>query len=123
MEKSGKILIVDDEKEFLKILKEALALRDFEVITADNAVEAGLELATKPPSLILMDIRMPGIDGIQACKAIKRNPATKNIPIIIVSGLPKDVYAANARKIGITEHFDKPVDMDKLIARIKEIVK
>jgi len=122
MEKSGKILIVDDEKEFLIMLREALELRGFEVITVENAVEAGLELATKIPSLMLMDIRMPGIDGMQACKVIKRNPATKDIPIIIVSALPKDVYATKACKLGITDHFDKPIDMDKLIARIKEIV-
>jgi len=122
MKDRKKILIVDDEKEFLALIREALEMRGFEVITACNAVESGLELATRLPSLILMDIKMPGIDGMQACKAIKRNPVTKNIPIVIVSGLVENSYAKKAKKLGITECLTKPVDIEKLINKIQEIL-
>ena len=123
MDKRHKILVVDDEREFLNIVKEALELRDFDVITAENAIEAGLKLATNIPSLIVMDIKMPGIDGIEACKAIKRNPATKDIPIVIISGLAENVYAGMLSKIGVKDYFAKPINIKKLLERIQKVVK
>jgi CheY-like chemotaxis protein len=117
-----KILIVDDEFEFLSFLKETLELRGYEVIATTNAVEAGMELASKLPSLILMDLKMPGIDGLQACEAIRRNPATGAIPIIIVTGLLSDSYRKKATKLGVVEYFNKPVDMTLLINKVNEIL-
>ena len=123
MEPLHRILIVDDEEEFLELMRSALEIRGFEVVTASNAVEAGMELAGKLPELVLMDIRMPGINGFQACEAIKRNPATKDVPIIIISALSNDADIKKGRKMGVTDYFVKPVDMEKLINRIKEILK
>ena len=122
MKNVKKILLIDDEKDFLSLLEDTLEIRDFEVIAVDNAVEAGMELASKLPELILMDIKMPGIDGLQACAAIRRNPATKNIPIIVVSALSDESYRKEARKLGVAEYFVKPVDIEKLIRKIKEIL-
>ena len=118
-----RILIVDDEAEFLELMRSALEIRGFDVVTASNAVEAGMEISGKLPELILMDIRMPGINGLQACEAIKRNPITQDVPIIIISALAGDSDIKKARKIGISDYFIKPVDMEKLINRIKELLK
>lgn len=117
-----KILIVDDEEDFLALLKQSLEIRGFDVITATNAVEAGMELANKLPGLILLDIRMPGINGFQACDAIKKNPATKNIPIIIISAIGEESEIKKARKMGVVDYFVKPIDMEKLINKIKEVL-
>lgn len=117
-----KILVVDDEEEFLSLIKSALELRGFEVACATNAVAAGVELSGKLPELILMDVKMPGINGLQACEAIKRNPATKDIPIIIVSALSHESDMKKAQKIGIAYYFVKPVDLESLINKIKETV-
>ncbi len=117
-----KILIVDDEEDFLKLLKDAIELRGIEVSTATSGVEAGLELASNAPDMILMDIKMPGINGIQACEAIKRNPATKDIPIIIVSALSDESDIKKATKVGVVDYFVKPVDIEKLVNRIKEVI-
>ena len=116
-----KILIVDDEEDFLKLLRDALEIRGIEVITATSGVEAGLALATGSPNLILMDIKMPGINGLQACEAIKRNPTTKNLPIIIVSALSDESDIKKAYKVGVLDYFVKPIDIEKLVKRIKEI--
>lgn len=118
-----KILIVDDEEGFLKLLRDALEIRGLEVITATNGVEAGLELATGAPSLILMDMKMPGINGLQACEAIRRNAATKDLPIVVVSALSDETDIKKAYKVGISDYFVKPVDIEKLVKRIKEILK
>src|SRR3989338_4565284 len=95
-----KILVVDDEEGFLKLMREAFEMRGIEVIATSNAVTAGLELATRLPDLILMDIKMPGINGYQACDAIKRNPVTKDVPIIIVSALSDESDIKKARALG-----------------------
>lgn len=118
-----KILIVDDEEGFLKLLRDALEIRGLEVITATNGVEAGLELATGAPSLILMDMKMPGINGLQACEAIRRNAATKDLPIVVVSALSDETDIKKAYKAGISDYFVKPIDIEKLVNRIKEILK
>lgn len=117
-----KILIVDDEQDFLKLIRDALEIRGFEVLAATSAVEAGLELASRPLDLILMDIKMPGINGHQACEAIKRNPNTKNLPIIVISALSDESDIKKAYKTGITDYFVKPVDIEKLVRRINEIL-
>lgn len=117
-----RILLVDDEEGFLSVIKEALEIRGFDIITAKSAIEAGLELSSKKPDLILMDIRMPGIDGLQACAAIKKNPDTSNIPVVIVSSISEDAQINSAHKIGIADYFVKPVDIEKLVKRIREIL-
>jgi len=117
-----RVLIVDDEVDFLKLLRDALEIRGLEVITATSGVEAGLELASKSPNLILMDIKMPGINGLQACEAIKRNPGTKDLPIIIVSALSDESDIKKAYKCGVLDYFVKPVDIEKLVKRIKEVL-
>ena len=122
MSTAKRILMVDDEEDFLLILKSALELRGFEVVTATNAVEAGIALATKKPALILMDIKMPGINGFQACEAIKRNPLTKDIPIIIISALSDDSNIKKATKMGLVDYFVKPIDMERLIKKIREVL-
>ena len=118
-----KILLVDDEPGFLKLIKESLEVRGIEVVTASSAVEAGLELAGSHPDIILMDIKMPGINGIQACESIKRNPATKNLPIMIVSALSDESDMKKAYAAGVIGYFVKPVDIEKLVARLKEVLK
>lgn len=117
-----RILIVDDEDGFLSLIREALEIRGFEVVTAISAVEAGMELALKKPDAILMDIKMPGINGLQACEAIKKNPATKNIPIMIVSALADDLDKKMAYKAGVLDYFVKPVNIEKVVARLKGVL-
>ena len=123
MESNKKILVVDDEEGFLSVIKEALEIREFEVLAARNAIEAGLELASRKPDLILMDMKMPGINGLQACTAIKKNPNTADIPLIVISAISDESEIKKAYKIGVAEYFIKPVDIEKLVRKIKEILK
>ncbi|MDP2928942.1 MAG: response regulator transcription factor [Candidatus Omnitrophota bacterium] len=117
-----KILLVDDEEGFLTVIRAAMEIRGFEMVTAKSAIEAGMELSLKKPDLILMDIKMPGIDGFQACAAIRKNSDTANIPIMIVSALAEDALIERARKMGIADYFVKPIDIEKLVDRIKEVL-
>lgn len=116
------ILIVDDEGELLVLLKAALELRGYEVVVAGDAVQAKIELAARQPSLILMDLKMPGIDGFKTCEAIKANAATKDIPIIIISALNDEDSVKRARGIGAVEYVVKPIEVENLIKKIKELL-
>lgn len=116
------VLVIDDETEFLLFVKDALELRGFEVETATNAVEAGLDISGKKIDLILMDIKMPGINGLQACEALKRNIETREIPIIIISALSDESDIKRAYKTGISDYLNKPVDIARLVTRIKQIL-
>jgi two-component system phosphate regulon response regulator PhoB len=117
-----RVLVVDDEEGFLSLIREALEIRGFDVITAASAVEAGMEISSKRPDAILMDIKMPGINGLQACDAIKKNPATKDIPLMIVSALSDESDIKKAYKIGVTEYFVKPVNIEKIVAKLNSVL-
>jgi len=123
MELNKKILLVDDEEGFLSVLKDALEMRGFSIVTAKSAIEAGIELAGAKPDLILMDIKMPGINGLQACAAIKKNSITSEIPIIAVSAMSDDYHMKEAYKSGVADYFVKPIDIEKLVNRVKQILK
>lgn len=118
-----KILIVDDEPDILEMSKKRLQHAGFQALTASNGVEAGLIISSQKPDAILLDIKMLGINGAQACAALKANPQTKDIPIILISALPyEDPLVSRALKCGAIDYFNKPFDFDKLIDRIKEIL-
>ena len=96
--------------------------RGYEVATAANAIDAGVEISGDLPSLIIMDIKMPGIDGLQACEAIKKNPKTKDVPIIIISALSSGWDINKAKKNCIADYFVKPIDIEKLVNRIRTLL-
>ncbi|MDD3904909.1 MAG: response regulator [Candidatus Omnitrophica bacterium] len=122
MLKTNKILVVDDEEGFLALLRQALEERGYEIATASNAIDAGIEMSGSLPALILMDIKMPGIDGLQAVAAIRDNPNTKDVKVIVVSALSDDSDINKAKKVGAVDYFVKPVDIEKLVGRIREII-
>jgi DNA-binding response OmpR family regulator len=106
----NKILVIDDEKDFTSILRVFLESRGYRVIEANNAVESGLYLDMENPDLIIIDLRMPGIDGFDACRAIRKNPKTMNLPIFIVSGLTSEEDIKKGLKAGANKYFIKEID-------------
>ena len=122
MANGRRVLIVDDEEGFLDLMREALEIRGFAVSVASSAVEAGMEIASKNPDAIIMDVKMPGINGLEACEAIKKNPTTKNIPIMIVSALSGDSDIKKAYGAGVIDYFVKPVNIEKVVAKLKDVL-
>ncbi|UCG11067.1 MAG: response regulator [Deltaproteobacteria bacterium] len=116
-----KVLVVDDEQEIRNLLETILTGDGYEVIKASDGAEA-IEFAEREnPDLILMDITMPGMDGIEACKRLKGADNTRLIPIIIVTG-----YADNkmqALEVGADDFVNKPFDMVELSFRVKSVLR
>ena len=110
------ILIVDDETSILKALSDILSDEGFETITVSNGYEALKILESESPDLVLLDIWMPGIDGIDTLKEIKKNHPTT--PVIMITGHGTIETAVNATKIGAFDFIEKPLSIDKVIVGI-----
>ncbi len=109
-----KILVVDDEENIRKLVNYNLVLDGFEVIMAVDGKE-GLEKAiNEKPDLILLDIMMPEIDGLEVCSRLKKNPETRDIPIFMLSAKGQMQDLEDAFDVGADNYITKPFDVDKL---------
>ena len=118
-----RILIVDDEPINLDILQTRLAVHGYEILTATNGEEALTVATAQRPDLILLDIMMPKIDGIDVCRRLKADPSLPFMPIILVTAKAdsKDVVAG--LEAGAEEYLTKPIDQAALVARVKSMLR
>src|SRR5512147_2210454 len=115
-------VIIDDDRDTREMLTLALELEGFEVGQAANGLRLISAMHVDRPDVILLDVMMSWIDGFELCRAIKKNPTFTDIPVIFVSARksPEDERAGLAA--GAHDYFTKPLDMDRLIGRIREIL-
>jgi len=113
-----KILIIDDNPLNIRILVESLK-NEFQIIIAING-EKGIELATSsdPPDLILLDIMMPGIDGYEVCRRLKKHHITEKIPIIFLTALAREENEYKGLSLGAVDYITKPINKEIVKARI-----
>jgi two-component sensor histidine kinase len=115
----GRILIIDDEPASLKILTDLLAEQGYAVHPA-NQGELGLHFVQcTPPDLILLDIRMSGMDGYQVCASLRNNPATAGIPVIFLSSLDRALDKVKAFRSGGVDYIVKPYEAEEVLARVE----
>jgi twitching motility two-component system response regulator PilH len=113
-----KILIVDDSPTERYFLTDILIKNGFSVSTAENGEEALLKIKSDKPHLILMDIVMPGQNGFQVTRAISRDPATQDVPIIICTSKGQETDRIWGLRQGARDYIVKPVDPQELLAKI-----
>ncbi len=118
----GKILVVDDEVNITQILEFSIGSEGYQVITASNGEEAIDVAKREQPNLIILDIMMPKIDGYEACRRIKANPLTKNIPVILLTAKGRDIDKRLGYEVGATDYIIKPFSPTQLIDRIQELL-
>jgi len=116
------ILVVDDEKDILELLKYNLEKDGYRVLTARNGREA-LKLARQNPELVVLDIMMPELDGWEVCKAIRKDPATSKIPIIILTARDSEVDEVVGLELGADDYITKPVKVRTFLARVRRALK
>lgn len=114
----GPILIVDDEPQNLAVLEHILSPHHLLVFARDGD-EALLAVQKHRPSLILLDIEMPGMNGYAVCRALKTNPATENIPVIFISGKSAEGDEATGFEVGAVDYIVKPVSPAIVLARVR----
>ena len=119
--KKRKVMIVDDEIDFLKITKINLEKTGkYEVQTLSEAAGIISQVKSFNPDIILLDILMPKIGGVEACRMLKEDPAGRRVPIIILSALDTDKDQLMMYKLGVVDFLTKPIETDELISKIEK---
>ncbi len=117
-----KITIVDDDRDTREMLTLALELEGFEVGQAANGLRLISAMHVDRPDVILLDVMMSWIDGFELCRAIKKNPTFSDIPVIFVSARKSLEDERAGLEAGALDYFTKPIDMERLIGRIRDIL-
>ena len=123
MDNSDLILVVDDTPANLAILSEALNDADFEVAIATDGELAISQAKLSLPSLVLLDVMMPGMDGFETCRRLKGSKVTKNIPIIFMTALSDSIDKVKGLSLGAVDYVTKPFQEAELIARVRTQLK
>jgi two-component system, cell cycle response regulator DivK len=105
-----RVLVIDDNAVNRRLVQVLLHSRGYEVCEAASAPEAFAALTGKPPDIILMDIRLPGMDGLTATRKLKTDPATRDIPIVAVTSYAMKGDEEMAREAGCCAYVTKPLD-------------
>jgi CheY-like chemotaxis protein len=113
------ILVVDDHDLSREMLSRRLARKGFDVITAVDGEDAVRTALDHVPDLVLMDLSMPGVDGWEAIKWIRKNPSIANVPIIALTAHEMDGLEAAVRSGGFDGFETKPIDLPRLIEKIR----
>ena len=117
------ILLVEDETDILQLVDHNLKLADFHVLTAQDGYEA-LSLAKKHlPQLVILDLMLPGLDGFEVCKELKRSPTTKNIPVLMLTARGEEVDRIVGLELGADDYVVKPFSPRELVLRVRAILR
>ena len=114
----SRILIVDDDDVIRTGLKETLESKGFRIDVAADGFEAGILAIQNIPSMIILDLKMRGLDGFSTCKLIKANPLLKNIKILVLTGYPSQSNVDKILRMGADRCLAKPVDRKDLLKEI-----
>jgi two-component system cell cycle response regulator len=120
---TARVLVVDDILSNVRLLEAKLTAEYFEVVTASNGAEALKRIAENEPDIVLLDVMMPGMDGFEVCRHIKRNPASAHIPVIMVTALDQGSDRVAGLDAGADDFLTKPVDDAALFARVRSLVR
>ncbi|MET0748382.1 MAG: PleD family two-component system response regulator [Rhizobium sp.] len=120
---TARILVVDDIPANVKLLEARLLAEYFEVLTADNGLDALAICDSSQVDLILLDIMMPGMDGFEVCERLKANPKVAHIPVVMVTALDQPADRVRGLKAGADDFLTKPVNDLQLISRVKSLLR
>lgn len=120
---SEKILLVDDDESNLRLLTKWLVMAGYDTEYAVNGEEAVQKTRVVRPDLIILDIMMPVMDGYEACSILKKDPETRNIPIIIVTALHDREARLKGLSVSANDFLSKPIDLTELTVRVKNLLK
>ncbi len=122
MKIAAKILVIEDDPSYQRYLQHILEREGYEVITAANGLTGLRKTKDESPSLLILDVMLPGLDGFEVCHRLREDPVTAKIPIIMHSAKGQDADKTTALGVGANEFFPKPVDRSLFLSRIKELL-
>ena len=116
------ILIVEDNEKNLKLVRDVLQVKGYETVEAGTAEDGLVLAASRKPDLVLMDIQLPGMSGIDALKALRADPATTHIPVIAVTASVMQQDRKHITEAGFDAYLSKPLDIREFITTVKRVL-
>ena len=120
---SARILVVDDIESNVRLLEAKLSAEYYEVLTASDGPTALAIAASELPDIVLLDVMMPGMDGFQVCRRLKDDPATRHVPVVLVTALDGRADRVAGLEAGADDFLTKPIDDVMLFARVRSLVR
>jgi two-component system phosphate regulon response regulator PhoB len=119
----SRILIVDDEPDALELIEFNLKAAGFEVLTAADGADAVQKARSRSPDLILLDLMIPEVDGLEVCKILRRDPATSATPIIMLTAKAAEMDRVIGLELGADDYITKPFSPRELVLRVRNLLK
>jgi two-component system phosphate regulon response regulator PhoB len=116
------ILVVDDEPDLLELIDTNLTGAGFSVTSAANGREALKQARALKPHLIILDIMLPEMDGLEVCKMLRRDPATRSVPIVILTARASEIDRVLGLELGADDYITKPFSVRELVLRVKKLL-
>ncbi|MBI4061630.1 MAG: response regulator [Elusimicrobia bacterium] len=121
----ARVLVVDDDEEMARVIEKAFARHGgvFEAEVCGDGIEALIRIGQEPPALVILDIVLPKMDGIQVCRVLKAKPETRGIKIVAVTGKKPPFSERKLEEAGIDAFFRKPLDLAELVSKSAELLR
>jgi len=120
---AGRILLVEDEATIAEVLEYNLQKEGFEIEIDDRGDTALDSVRSDPPDLILLDLMLPGLDGLEICRVLKRDPRTQTIPLVILTAKGEEVDRIVGLELGADDYITKPFSPREVVLRIKAVLR
>jgi DNA-binding response OmpR family regulator len=118
-----RLLVVDDELDILELVQYNLRKAQYDVVCVASGEEALAQVRSAPPDLIVLDLMLPGVDGLEVCKALKRDTRTAAIPIVILTARGEEADIVAGLELGADDYLTKPFSSRVLLARIRAVLR
>jgi DNA-binding response OmpR family regulator len=116
------ILVVDDEPDLLELIETNFRAAGFNIVSAANGREALRQAKALKPQLILLDVMLPELDGLEVCKMLRSDPATRSIPIVMLTARAAEIDRVLGLELGADDYITKPFSVRELILRVKKLL-
>lgn len=118
-----RILVVDDEPDILELVQYNLAREHYDVVCVESGEEALAQVHATPPDLIVLDLMLPGVNGLEVCRTLKRHPHTAAIPVLMLTARGEEADVVAGLEFGADDYLTKPFSPRVLLARIRAVLR